>query len=195
MDVRDVQSEGVQDDLIDGVLVVESLLQLLINVHLLLAKGWIDLGWSIILSLLLLTLLLLASLLSLLFLAALTLDLLLEDDVDGDLVVFLEVAGHRNLNNGWIVLQIEQETIQVHIDGPCSVVEVDQVLLHFTDPANGGLKHLLDEDSLLWVHNLVITLLKFAVNLNVLDVQDGVMGPLFLNTPQITILHDTKDQW
>ena len=57
------------------------------------------LGWSTVIFLLLLAFLFLLWFLALLFLAAITLDLVFEDNVDGDLVILLKVARDWDLDD------------------------------------------------------------------------------------------------
>lgn len=45
------------------------------------------------------------------FFFTITLNLFLEDEVDWDLVVFLEVAWHRDFNDRWVILEIEKQTV------------------------------------------------------------------------------------
>lgn len=49
--------------------------------------------------------------LTLLLFFTITLNLFLEDEVDWDLVVFLEVAWHRDFNDRWVILKIEKQTV------------------------------------------------------------------------------------
>ena len=69
----------------------------------------------------------------------------------------------------------------------------DQLLFHLTDTANGTLKDFLDENSFLRVHNLVIALLELAVDFNVLDVEDCVVRPSLLDSPQFRILDNKSN--
>jgi hypothetical protein len=58
----------------------------------------------------------------------------------------------------------------VHVQTGGTRVEQHQVLFYLADAANGRLKHLLDEDSLLWVDHLVVAFLKLPVDVDVLNV-------------------------
>ena len=58
----------------------------------------------------------------------------------------------------------------MHIDGSLTEVEINQALLELANTADGALEDLLDEDALLWVHDLIVALLKLAIDLDVLDV-------------------------
>ena len=78
------------------------------------------------------------------------------------------------------------------IDGLRAHIVVDELFFDLADPANRALKDLLDEDALLRVHNLIVALLKFAVDLNVLDVEHCVVREPFLESPQLTILLTEK---
>lgn len=118
---------------------------------------------------------LLSTFLAFLLFATFTLDFLLEDDIDWDLIIFFEVAWNRDLNDGWIVLEIEEKTVQMHVDRTLAEVVEHEVLLDFANSANRALKYLLDKNSLLRVHNLVIALFELAIDLDVLDVEDGVV--------------------
>lgn len=71
-----------------------------------------------------------------------------------------------------------------------------QELLDFADAANGALQDLFDEDTLLRVHNLIVTLLEFPVNFDVLDVKYSIVREPLLKSPQITVLftHKGKSQ-
>ena len=90
-------------------------------------------------------------------------------------VIFLEIARYWNLNDRWIILKIEQELIHVDIDRVGSWVQLDQLLLHLANTSDSALQSLLDEVSLLWVHDLIVALFEFPVDINVLDVQDTEM--------------------
>ena len=56
------------------------------------------------------------------------------------------------------------------VDGALAEVEVDEAFFEFANTANCALQHLLNEDSLLWMHYLVIALLKLAIDLDVLNI-------------------------
>ena len=58
----------------------------------------------------------------------------------------------------------------MHVETLRSWVEDNHVLLHFTDAAYRRFKDLLNEDSLLWMHHLVVAFLQLAVDVDVLDV-------------------------
>ena len=75
------------------------------------------------------------------------------------------------------------------VDGALAEVEVDEPLFELTNASNRAFQYLLDEDALLRVHDLVIALFQLAVDLNVLDVQHGVVGELFFQTPIFDILY------
>ena len=96
------------------------------------------LGLLVIVDLLLL-LLLFALLYLLSLFATLLLDRFPELDIDGDLIKFTEIARHGNLDDRWVVLEVEQQLIQVHVHAGRSRVEEYQVLFDLADPANGGL--------------------------------------------------------
>ena len=78
------------------------------------------------------------------------------------------------------------------IDGLRAHIVVDELFFDLADPANRALKDLLDEDALLRVHNLIVALLKFAVDLNVLDVENSIMGETFLEAPLLRVLCNGK---
>jgi hypothetical protein len=59
----------------------------------------------------------------------------------------------------------------MNVYGLWSWVEGYQVFFELANSADCALKRLLDEDSLLRVDNLIIALLKFPINVNVLDVE------------------------
>ena len=78
------------------------------------------------------------------------------------------------------------------IDGVRAHIVRDEVFFDLADSANRALKDLLDEDALLRVHNLIVALLKFAVDLNVLDVENSIMGETFLEAPLLRVLFNGK---
>ena len=80
----------------------------------------------------------------------------------------------------------------MHINRSGTEVVVHKVLFDLTDAADCALKHFFDEDALLWVHNLIVALLELAVDLDVLDVEHGVVGEPFLKAPQFTVLIKLK---
>jgi len=112
-------------------------------------------------------------------------DGLLECELDLDAVVFFEVAGHGDLDDGGVVLQVEKQLVEVDVDALGSVVENHHVLFHLANADDRGLEDFLDELALLGVHDLVVTLFELAINVDVLDVQarvvleDFVVGPGF----------------
>lgn len=185
-----VEREGVVHDLLDGLrsLVVgarQVSVHDLVNQEFLLLHG-LGFGLGLVISRLLL--LFLAGLLLFLFLASVTFNLLLEGHLDLDLVVLLEVLGHGDLNNGWVVLQVEEQLIQVHIDALGPGVENAKVLLHFANASHGGLEHSFDEQALLGVHDLVVTVFEFAEDVNVLDVQASQVLEDFVIWPRFNVL-------
>ena len=80
----------------------------------------------------------------------------------------------------------------MHIDGACAEVIEDQVLLDLANTADSTLEHLLDEDALLRMHDLIIALFELAVDLDVLDVEDSVVGEAFFKSPVFTVLIDRE---
>jgi len=119
----EIESEGIVIDLLDRLSSIETLYQNVIDLSFLFSHGEdLLLGGVIVGGLLLALALLLALSFSLLLLLAVTLDLFFEDEVDGDLVVLLEVAGDWDLNDGGVVLEIEKETIQMDVDGTSTEV-------------------------------------------------------------------------
>lgn len=187
----DIEGEGVVGDFFDGLRGGPTIEQGFINLGILLVHGEHFLRFFAIIILLLSLLLLLrfAALLSLLLLAVTALDLFLEDDVDRDLIVLPEVAGHRDFDDRRVILEIEQEAIKMDVDGAATEIVEDQVFFELANTADGALQHLLDEDALLRVHDLIVTLLKFAVDLDVFDIKYGVVREAFFETPKLTILH------
>ena len=75
------------------------------------------------------------------------------------------------------------------VDGARPEVIVNQELFKLANAADSALQYFLDKNALLWMHNLIITFLELAIDLNVLDVQHGVMGELFFQTPIFDILY------
>ena len=189
----EIESEWVVSNLFDGLGRIETLGQDVVDLELFFSHSHNMLLWTIILGLLLsfLALLLLATLLTLLSLAT-TVNLFLEDDVDRDVIILLEVARHWDLDHRWVILQIEEETVKMDVDGAGTEVVEDQEFLDLANAANRALEYLLDEDALLRVHNLIIALLELAVDLDVLDVENGVVRESFLESPQVTILLTEK---
>jgi len=59
----------------------------------------------------------------------------------------------------------------MHINGLLSVVVSNHLVLYLANTADRALKDLLDEDPLLWVNTLIVTLFKLPVDINVLDVK------------------------
>lgn len=72
----------------------------------------------------------------------------------------------------------------MNVDGLLSWIELSDLVFEFTNSANSTLEYFLNEDSLLRMHILIITLFKFAVNVNVFDVEhckileDLILGPI-----------------
>ena len=114
-----VESERIVHDFLDwiGAFIVCTgivLVHVLIDHKLLLAHGLWLLRWLLFSSLFLAFLLF--RWFFFLFLASVALDFFFEGQLDLDLIVFLEVAGHWDLNYGWVILQIEQQLVQVNVD-------------------------------------------------------------------------------
>lgn len=117
-------------------------------------------------------LLLLFFLLGLLFLGVVELDLLFECKLHGESVILSKISWDRNFDDRGVVFQIKQELIQVDVEGFWSSgVEIDHVLLDIADTRDGTLQDPLDEYTFLRLHNLIVTLLKLPVDLDVLNIQ------------------------
>ena len=190
----DIESERIVCDFFNRFGGSPTIEKSLVDLGVLLVHGEHLLGLLIIVGLLLFLALalLLTALLAFLLFATFALNLFLENDVDGNLIVLLEVAGHGDLNHRRVILQIEEETIKVDVDGARTEVVEDQVLLQLANTADGALEDLLDEDTLLRVHNLIVALFELAVDLDVLNVQHGVVREAFLETPKLAILRNEK---
>ena len=80
----------------------------------------------------------------------------------------------------------------MHVDGTLAEVVEYQILLDFADTADRALEHFLDEDAFLRVHNLIVALFELAVDLDVLDVEDSVVGEAFFKSPVFTVLVDRE---
>lgn len=146
------------------------------------------LGLVIIVDLLLLLFLGLLRLL-LFLLTALLLNWLLEGKVDGDLIELLEVARDWDLDDRWIILQIEKKLIEVHVHRGGTRIEEHQIFFNFADAANGRLEHLLDIDSLLWMHHLIVALLELAVDVDVFNIETSQMLEDLIGCPGLNILY------
>lgn len=172
-----IEGERIIGNFLNWLSRLEAFLQSFVDLGLLFVHGKDFLFRSVIVILLFLAFFttLLSTFLAFLLFATFTLDFLLEDDIDWDLIIFFEVAWNRDLNDGWIVLEIEEKTVQMHVDRTLAEVVEHEVLLDFANSANRALKYLLDKNSLLRVHNLVIALFELAIDLDVLDVEDGVV--------------------
>jgi hypothetical protein len=131
------------------------------------------------------------SLLGLLFLTGFSFNFLLESHLHLDPVVLLEVPGNGDLDNRWVVLEVEEQLVQVNVDGLRPRVKQDKVLLHLADTGDRGLEHSLDEETLLRVYDLIIARLELAVDVYVLDVQDGKVLEDFIVGPSLNILETT----
>jgi len=59
----------------------------------------------------------------------------------------------------------------MHINRLLSSVVSNHLVLDFANTANRALKNLLDKDSLLRMHALIVTLFKLPVDINVLNVE------------------------
>ena len=77
----------------------------------------------------------------------------------------------------------------MHVDGALSGVGSHQLPLELTNSANGALQSLLDEDSLLWVDHLIVTLLQLPVDVDVLDIQASQMLEGLILGPGLHLLH------
>ena len=135
-DVQIVEVERVVGCLFDGLRSLETLHQNVVDLCFFFVGGQDLLGWTVIIGLLLSFLsFFLATLLSFLGFAA-AVNFLLEDEVDGDVVVLLEVARHRDLNHRWIILEIKEKTVKMDVDGALAEVEVDEPLFELTNASN-----------------------------------------------------------
>ena len=74
------------------------------------------------------------------------------------------------------------------VDGARPEVIVYQELFKLANAANRTLQYFLDKNALLWMHNLIIALFKLPIDLNVFDVENGVMVEALFQSPRITIL-------
>ena len=74
------------------------------------------------------------------------------------------------------------------IDRAFTEVEIYEALFELANTTNCTFKHFLDKDSFLWVYNLVIAFFKLAIDLDVLDVEHGVVRELFFQSPIFDIL-------
>lgn len=180
------EHHGLLDDFRFRIAVVVLLLhQPVDEVLLLVEPEWLRLLllFLIVTTFLFLALLALTAFLSFLLLATLV-DCFLELDVHGNAIVLGEVARHRNLDHGRIVLQIKEKLVQVHVDRALTaVVPGNHVLLDVADARDRAFQDLLDEDAFLRLHNLVVALLEFAVDVDVLDVQTCQEGEDFGLSP------------
>ena len=125
----------------------------------------------------------------LLLLAALVLDLFLKDYIDRDLIVLLKVAGHTDFVDRRVIDEIKEEAIKMDVDGAGTEVIETQLFFELENTADRTLQHFLDEDALLRVHDLIIALLKLAVDLDVFDVEYDEVPEAFFETPKLAILY------
>ena len=77
----------------------------------------------------------------------------------------------------------------MNVNGALPGIEKNHVFLHFANSANGALKRLFNENSLLRVDHLVVTLLQLPVNVNVLDVKHCVVLEYFIVWPSLDERH------
>ena len=82
------------------------------------------------------------------------------------------------------------------VDGLWPGIELHHLLLQLANSTDGTLQRLLDEDSLLRVHDLIVAFFKLSVYLNVLDVKNRqileyfVLGPVLdLRLAQLILLN------
>ena len=183
-----VKGEGIVSDLLNRLVSLKTSHQDLVDLLFFLDHRFDLFLRRIVVSSLLLLFAFLATTLFALLLLAVALNGVLEDDIDGDGIILLEVAGHWDLDHGGVVLKIEEKTVKMDVDGAGTEVVEDQVLLDLANAANRALQHLLDEDALLRVLDLIVALLELAVDLNVLNVQDRIVREPFLEAPKLTIL-------
>jgi hypothetical protein len=76
----------------------------------------------------------------------------------------------------------------MYVHGLRPRVEVDQVLLDLADTTNGRFKHSLNEDALLRLYHLVVTLFKLPVDFDVLDVEACEVLEFLIFHPGLAIL-------
>ena len=168
----DVERERILNHLNLWLVTLANLVHELTNKSCLLDEwhGW----WLLIALIIVLLLLLFLLLLWLLFLlTALLLNWLLKDEVELDSVILTEVTWHRDLNHRWIVLQIEEKLVEMHIKRILSRVELRDLELELADPTNGALEYFLYEDTLLRMHALIVALFELPVDIDVLYVEYG----------------------
>ena len=71
----------------------------------------------------------------------------------------------------------------MHVNGFLTWVKLGNFVFELADSANGALKSLLYEYSLLGVHTLIVALFQFAVNINVFDIKNGQILEDFIFRP------------
>lgn len=65
--------------------------------------------------------------------ASVTFDLLFKREFNLDFIVLFEVGGNGNLNNRWVILQVEEELVEVDVDRLGTRVEKTKFFFHLTD--------------------------------------------------------------
>lgn len=191
--MRIIQGEWIMDNFLNRLLSTVTLLKNTVNKHFLLTKSWYLLWFFLFLSLLFFGLFLAATLLLLFLASSFTFNFLFKDKINWDLIILLEVARYWNFNDRWVILQIEKKTIQMDINRSCSVVKLNKVPFHFANAGDRRFEHFLDKNALLWMNNLIVTLLESSVNFNVLDIQHGKMRPALLHSPEFCVLKSNKN--
>ena len=77
----------------------------------------------------------------------------------------------------------------MNVYGVASGVESNQVFLQLANTADCALQSLLYKYTLLWMNDLVVTLLQISVNIYILDVQAGQMLEYFIRLPGLNVLY------
>ena len=71
----------------------------------------------------------------------------------------------------------------MHVKRPITRVELNKHVLDLADTQHGALYDLLDVQALLRMHHLIVTVFKFAVDIDVLDVETGQVLEHLVFTP------------
>jgi len=175
------QSDGINDINIEGEWILYDfsfrLVITLVLLHqvideLLLLCQWHWKLWflTFIIILLLLLFLLFTSLLLLLF-SSIFFYSFFECKINLDSIIFTEISGHWDFNDRWIIFEIKKKMVQMNVNRLLSVVIGNHLILDLAYTTDGAFKNFLDEDTLLRMNNLIVTLFQFSVDVNVFDVK------------------------
>lgn len=102
------------------------------------------------------------------------------------------VSWDSHLNFWMTHSHLKQKLIQIHIFRSHSIssrIIFDQIEFYFDHSQHSRFQHLFQQDSFLWVHDLIVAIFKGLVALHILDIEVGIKFHPFFIVPFILHLY------